>query len=188
MGFQTETERRRQGVSESLDEFFHNPDDVGTTETLNKLLEIQSLFDTSSEYLDFVLQFESLSDIATTSPAFVDSMMESQTSSSGPAAVEWDKTEVVTSTLRYDGTNTFNNVHFAVQGSGYLVSLYDRKTESNNYRIAIDGEFTLQYEMPGGSSSSAAGISLFPIRFNESVLVTSTTGKGDRRNVQVVLD
>jgi hypothetical protein len=66
------------------------------------------------------------------------------------------------------------------------VSIYDKKSSGQRYHIAIDGEFTIRYEM---SDTGASSVPLFPIHFNESVLVTSDGGSGYQQySVQVVLE
>ena len=101
----------------------------------------------------------------------------------GLVGVNWNEKSFATSA----GTvSHYNNTHLDIDGSGYLVSLWSYY-DGEHFCIELDGGTTYEVRVEGADSNTG-GLALFPIRFNESLKITSSRLGSNTHHVWVVLD
>jgi len=71
-----------------------------------------------------------------------------------------------------------------IQGSGYLIGIFNGGTSALDIAIQIDGGQIYHFS----NTSSYNNVSLFPLRFNNSCVVSCGVAASANRNLWVVLD
>lgn len=92
--------------------------------------------------------------------------------------VDWSDKTFQTSSLTGEH---YTNTHLNITGSGYLVAFLGSR---NGFSIQIDGGQIYRFFL----NSEAGPVSLFPIRFSQSLLVKCDEVAAAATNVWVVLD